>query len=974
VPLFLVICLVALPASAWAQSGRLLGTVTDADNGEPIPGATVVLEETGQGAAADLDGQFVILNISPGAYTIRVSSIGFTTRLIENVRITSDRPTNLDIELSTEVVQGGEIVVEALTPVVDQNQTTSRSVVTGEEIESLPVASLEGVIGRTSNAYDGFVRGSRRFETRTVVEGIDVSDSFYSLSQGGNFQGSRYSNVNRSGYTSASSITFNPIGVSEVTVNSGATEPQYNAGSGGVVAVSLAEGRGPIRGTISARIAPSIGQPGPDSLDFYVDAQDYLDDREGVADPLKRALYTWTPDSYSYGEDPEVDIQASIGGSITDDWTFALAGQWFRSNGYMPNQFSQRVNASLKSSYQLARGTELTVIGLYDDKGLWGGWNNTSYVEYWRFYLEGVAQDDAGSYVGSLRLRQVINDESYVTIQGYRTYDRRRIGYVDDDGDGFQEIGEDGDFLDFFDQGVVDKYIGTNTTRDEENDPKMFIDIVTDPFSETSASLSLPDGRRYRLARPSPFSEDVTSATNGLRIDYANQVTFNHFVQAGVEIRQRSFDYELVDGIPGPGSILNDEEEPFRFSQWERSPTEISIYASDRMQFAGLIVNVGARLNLIDRDMEEIENHYYPFQRDTITVAGRELARNNIVRGDDVPWDVLFNPSIGVSHPIGSTAAMYFSYSRSQQLAPYSQLYDNYDGIQTTTRFFNLVDPEQDPITSNNYELGLQWEFAPGWGADVNAYGRSIDNYGTVGYTAFSQPGLDQIQGFDRYSYITNLGYADARGIELTLRRRPLALAENVDLGVTASYTYSSVEQSRLTGDNLRDFRYDEETQETQLPFDDARDFQNFAQNVQGGSIITGGFGRRHRGVIRAVSNLPFGIGAGLLGTIESGFEYADPTGTDARDRALNTAPANYQLDLRLEKGVDFNDRLGIDLYLDVINLTDRDNVVAYETADSRFAVAFEETGVPGNRLIRNDGSPLYGPARTIYFGTRLRF
>ena len=34
----------------------------------------------------------------------------------------------------------------------------------------------------------------------------------------------------------------------------------------------------------------------------------------------------------------------------------------------------------------------------------------------------------------------------------------------------------------------------------------------------------------------------------------------------------------------------------------------------------------------------------------------------------------------------------------------------------------------------------------------------------------------------------------------------------------------------------------------------------------------------------------------------------------------------------------------------------------------------FQETGSPGERLILKDGTSLYGPARTFYFGTRLRF
>jgi hypothetical protein len=59
---------------------------------------------------------------------------------------------------------------------------------------------------------------------------------------------------------------------------------------------------------------------------------------------------------------------------------------------------------------------------------------------------------------------------------------------------------------------------------------------------------------------------------------------------------------------------------------------------------------------------------------------------------------------------------------------------------------------------------------------------------------------------------------------------------------------------------------------------------------------------------------------------------------------------------------------------VDITNLTNSDNVVAYETATVGTRQIFEETGAPGRRLITGDGSSLYGPARNVYFGTRLRF
>jgi outer membrane receptor protein involved in Fe transport len=431
------------------------------------------------------------------------------------------------------------------------------------------------------------------------------------------------------------------------------------------------------------------------------------------------------------------------------------------------------------------------------------------------------------------------------------------------------------------------------------------------------------------------------------------------------------------------GAKLNGTLEPYVPQSWERNPWELAFYASDRMEYAGLIVNLGFRVEVVDRDMDKIKDYFYPFRRDSITVVSEidpsmapvRLARNYFDRGDAVPADFLFIPSIGVSHPIGTNGAMYFSYARTQQLLPYTTLYQFYDGNSSNNRFFNYQDPEQKPITSNNYEVGVQWEFAEGWGADVNAYMRSIENYNQTTVSVNDRApveGAPVLVG-SPHTFATNFGYADVRGIELVLRRRPLKLAEDVTLGVTASYTFSAVEQAIIAGANNTDFA--DPGGETQIPFDDAEDYKNFPQNVAGGSsTLTGGYDRTHRFVLRSVSSLPYEISIGLTGSLESGFLYPPVLNADPRDRALLTGPTNYNLDLRLEKRFTFQDRYGVDIYMDIINLTGRENVVAYERATIDTQSQFERTGVPGPRLISRDGTPLYSPARTVYFGARLRF
>ena len=102
----LLLCLMteALPRVAWAQTGKLAGTVIDASTNEPLPGVTVVIDNTTRGTTTDVEGRYVIIGLTPGAYSVRYSYVGYSPQLIEGIQVTSDRTTTRDVALSTEVV------------------------------------------------------------------------------------------------------------------------------------------------------------------------------------------------------------------------------------------------------------------------------------------------------------------------------------------------------------------------------------------------------------------------------------------------------------------------------------------------------------------------------------------------------------------------------------------------------------------------------------------------------------------------------------------------------------------------------------------------------------------------------------------------------------------------------------------------------------------------------------------------------
>ena len=161
-------------------TGKLSGTIKDAQTGEALVGANVIIEGTNFGAATNINGEYVILNISPGRYNVKFSFIGYETLLMQDVSITVDQTTLLTVVLNPQTIQVGEVIVTARTPLIQKDVTSSISVITREEIEALPVSTFTellslqaGVTGSGSNLH---VRGGRSNEVAYMIDGTLVVD------------------------------------------------------------------------------------------------------------------------------------------------------------------------------------------------------------------------------------------------------------------------------------------------------------------------------------------------------------------------------------------------------------------------------------------------------------------------------------------------------------------------------------------------------------------------------------------------------------------------------------------------------------------------------------------------------------------------------------------------------------------------------------------------------------------------------
>src|SRR4030065_1380215 len=109
--IFFILFLFPIGKSLAGTTGKLSGTVKDAQNGEAIPGVNVIIDGTGFGAATDVNGFYTINNLPPGNYKVTYSAIGYQKKQFVNVKISVDFTTKIDVELSPESIELETIVV-----------------------------------------------------------------------------------------------------------------------------------------------------------------------------------------------------------------------------------------------------------------------------------------------------------------------------------------------------------------------------------------------------------------------------------------------------------------------------------------------------------------------------------------------------------------------------------------------------------------------------------------------------------------------------------------------------------------------------------------------------------------------------------------------------------------------------------------------------------------------------------------------
>jgi len=221
----------------FAQTGRIMGEVTDIVSKQPLIGVNIVLIGTNLGAATDISGGYTISNIPVGTYQLRASAIGYSSITKTDITVSSAKPAMIDFALQETIVEIGNVVVTSELFRKSSTEISSVRNFSYEEIRRAPggfedvvraLSVLPGVAQADAGRNDLIVRGGAPSENLYLVDGLVVQNINHFGTQGAT--GGPLSYIN---------LDF----VKETSFSTGGFSAIYGDKLSSVLSVNLREGR-----------------------------------------------------------------------------------------------------------------------------------------------------------------------------------------------------------------------------------------------------------------------------------------------------------------------------------------------------------------------------------------------------------------------------------------------------------------------------------------------------------------------------------------------------------------------------------------------------------------------------------------------------------------------------------------------------------------------------------------------------------
>ena len=747
------------------STGKITGTVVDGRTKEKLAAVNVIIEGTTLGAATNPDGYYVILNIPPGQYRLRASLIGYSPATVVDVRVNIDQTTNIDIDLTEATVATQEVVVVAQRPVVQKDVSNSVTNLNVDEIRNLPITQVSSVIGLQAGVQGLVVRGGGSDQTAFMVDGLTLRDE-----------------RNNSPYTSISLLA-----VQELQIQTGGFNAEYgNVRSGQINVVTKEGSTAEYRIGFLTRYRPAtrkyFGDPPNSSNAYFIrpymddavcwtgtqsGAWDIYDQRQYprfkgwntiVSELLKdndptndltpeaaRKLWLWQHRKDLDARRPDYDVDAALSGPVPYVGKM-LGGLRFYAS--YRQTFSQYIvpeatdgltdwSASVKVTSDVGPGMKL--MGEYLD-------GKVSGTSVYRDGTYGVFSTPAG-LANSLSNRNFIDARMFGTdywpvSDAYRTILGVKFTHLLT-ASTFYEVS----FQQF--RSRYDTYSSRNrdTTRFKLFGNSYYADESPFGWADNPPIIGGIDGMLMGYTGSRDSSRIITST---LRADFATQLDKYNQIKTGIEfvLSASHTDYGSVDARLPDGNTLY---------KWDRTPVRFAAYLQDKLEFEGMIANIGLRFELSHAGGDwYVWKPYDPaFSRENVSRLDQILSKQPTTTLTSV------SPRLGIAFPITEYAKLFFNYGHFRSMPQPENLF-LLEYRVSTGDLNHIANPNLLLPKTVAYELGYEHSIAEQFLIRASAYYKDVTNErNDVLYV-----GSDS----KYYTPAANL-YEDIRGFELTLER-----------------------------------------------------------------------------------------------------------------------------------------------------------------------------------------------------------
>lgn len=173
----LIFCIVTVfNYNLFAQTGNVIGVVTDATDGSPLLGANIIVSGTSIGTTTDRDGKYRLSRLTEGRTLILFMYLGYETDSVL-VNVASGKTLAVDVKLKPKVIEGQEIVVtgqlQGQAAAINQQLTSNTiiNVVSKDRIQELPDQNAAESVGRLPGIS---VERDAGEGTKVIVRGLSA--------------------------------------------------------------------------------------------------------------------------------------------------------------------------------------------------------------------------------------------------------------------------------------------------------------------------------------------------------------------------------------------------------------------------------------------------------------------------------------------------------------------------------------------------------------------------------------------------------------------------------------------------------------------------------------------------------------------------------------------------------------------------------------------------------------------------------